>query len=97
MPFLVDMKITMPRFHTVFSGRYGVAGFLLSDIVPDFLRTIGLVAENITSFHIQFRKQINGCTCIVYLTSGEQKVDRITQCIHNCMNFGGLSTPDITN
>lgn len=65
------------------NGRNGVAYLLRPDIFPDGLRAIGLIGQDIASGNIKFRKQINGRTRIVNLTSGEYKVDRIAQRIHD--------------
>ena len=78
MPFLIGMEVTGPRICAVLPGRDGVAGLLPGDIVPDFLRTIGFVAQNVAPFDLKLREQINGRTCIMHLTAGEQKMDRIT-------------------
>ena len=64
-------------------------------IVPDLLRNIGFVTLNVAPFNLKLRKQINGRTCVMYLTAGEYKLDRITQSIDNSMGFCGLSTPAV--
>ena len=93
MPLLVGVEITGPRIGAVLSGWDGVAGLLSGDIVPDFLRTIGFVAQNVAPFDLKLREQINGRTCVMHLTAGEQKMDRITQSIDNSVDFCGLTTP----
>ena len=97
MALLVDMEITRPRINTVFSGRNRIAGFLLCDIVPDLLRTIGFIRENITPFDLYLRKQINSRTCVMYLPTGKQKLDWIAQGIDNSVDFCGLSTPAVAD
>ena len=93
MPLLVSMEITGPGVDAIFPGRNGIVGLLLRDIVPDLLRTIGLVAQNVASGNLQLREQINGRTCVMNLTAGEQKSDGVPQSIHNSVDFCGLSAP----
>ena len=93
MPLLVGVEITGPRIGAVLPGWDGVAGLLSGDIVPDFLRTIGFVAQNVAPLDLKLREQINGRTCIMHLTAGEQEMYRITQTIDNCVDFCGLTTP----
>ena len=97
MPLLVDVKITGPRIDAVVPWRDGVAGFLLGDVVPNLLGTVSLVTQNVASFDFKFRKQINGCACIVNLSAGEQKMYRIPQSIDNRMDFCGLPTPAVSD
>lgn len=70
MPLFVDVEITGPRFNAVFPGWDGVPGFLRCDVVPDFLRAISLITENVASRNLQFRKKINSRICIMHLTAG---------------------------
>lgn len=93
MPLLVGVEITGPRIGAVLPWWDGVAGLLLGDVVPDFLRAIGFVAQNVAPFDLKLREQINGRTCIMHLTAGEQKMDRIAQSVYNSMDFRGFSTP----
>ena len=93
MPLLVDVEITGPRIGAVLPGWDGVVGLLSGDIVPDFLRTIGFVAQNVAPFDLKFRQKINGRTCIMHLTAGEQEMYRITQSIDNSVDFCGLTPP----
>ena len=51
-------------------GWDGVLGFLRCDVVPDFLRAISLITENVASRNLQFRKKINSRICIMHLTAG---------------------------
>ena len=93
MPLFVGMEITGPRIGAVLPWWDGVAGLLPGDVVPDLLRTIGLVTQNVAPFDLKLREQVDGRTCVMHLTAGEQKLNRITQSIDNSMNFCGLSTP----
>ena len=97
MPLLVGVEITGPRISAILPWRDGIVGLLLGDVVPDLLRTIGLVTKNVAPFDLKLREQINGRTCVMHLTAGEQKMDRITQSIDNSVNFCSLSSPAITN
>lgn len=93
MALFVSVKIAWPGVGAVFSGRDGVPSLLLCDIFPNVLGAISLVAQNVASGDLQFREQINGRTCIMYLTASDQKSDRIAQSIYDSMDFCGLSTP----
>lgn len=93
MPLLVGAEIAGPWIGAILSGWDGVAGLLSGDIVPDSLRAIGFVAQNVAPFDLKLREQINGRTCVMHLTAGEQEMYRITQTIDNCVNFCGLTTP----
>ena len=86
MPLLVTAEITGPGIGTVLPGWDGIAGFLLG--------AIGLVTRNVAPFDL---KQVDGRTCVMHLSSGEQKPDRITQCVNNSMNFCAPSTPTYSN
>lgn len=97
MPLFVSVEITGPGIDAVLPGWDGVAGLLFGDIVPDFLRAIGLVTQNVAPFDLKLREQVDGRTCIMHLTASEQKMDRITQGINDSMDFCGLSTPAVTD
>lgn len=93
----VSVKVTRPRIGAILLGRNGVACLLLRDIFSDCLGAIRLVAQNVASGDFDLREQVDCSTCIMDLAPGEHEMDRISQCIHNSMDFRGLSTTTISN
>ena len=59
--------------------------------------SICFITQNVASRNFHFRKQIDGDTGIKDVSAGKQKVDGISQCIHNSMDFCSLSTVTYTD
>ena len=74
----VSVKVTRPWVGAILPWRNGVACLLFRDIFSDGLRAICLVSQNIASGNLKFCEQINGRDCIVNLSAGEHKMDRIS-------------------
>lgn len=81
MPFLINVKVAIPWSIEFLTGRNCISCVLLSDILPDFFRTICLVTKNIAAGYIHARKQINCHFGIMNLFSCQHKMHRIADCI----------------
>ena len=79
--FLIGVEIAEPRLDHITFGWDSVC----------------FIAQNVAARNIHFRKQINGDTGIKDVSAGKQKVDGISQCIHNSMDFCSLSTMTYTD
>ncbi len=93
MAFLVQSKITEPWFHSIFLWRNRICCILFRNVVSDIYRAVCLIAKNVASSNGYTRKQIHCDRCIMYLTTSEEKVDRIPQGIYKNVDFSRLSAP----
>ena len=90
--FLISVEIAKPRLDHIAFGRDRIRCSLLCDVGANGFCSICFIAQNVAAGNIYFRKQINGGTGIKDVPASEQKVDGISQCIHNSMDFCSLST-----
>ena len=95
--FLISVEIAEPRLNHIAFGWDRVRCSLLCDISANGLCSVCFIAQNVAARNIHFRKQINGGTGIKDVSTGKQKMDRISQSIHNSMDFCSLSTMTYTN
>ena len=75
----------------------GIAAAKHSRIVVRIFSFACFITQNVASGNFHFRKQIDGDTGIKDVSAGKQKVDGISQCIHNSMDFCSLSTMTYTD
>ena len=97
MEFLIGVEIAEPRLDHITFGWDRIRCSLLCDVSANGLCSVCFIAQNVAARNIHFRKQINGGTGIKDVSTGKQKMDRISQSIHNCMDFCSLSATTYTN
>ena len=95
--FLISVEIAEPRLNHITFGWDRIRCSLLCDVSANGLCSVCFIAQNVAARNIHFRKQINGGTGIKDVSTGKQKMDRISQSIHNCMDFCSLSATTYTN
>ena len=95
--FLISVEITKPRLDHIAFGWDRIRCSLLCDVGANGLCSICFIAQNVAAGNIYFRKQIYGGTGIKDVSAGKQKVDGISQCIHNSMDFCSLSAQTYTD
>ena len=95
--FLIGVEIAEPRLDHITFGWDRIRCSLLCDVSANGLCSVCFIAQNVAARNIHFRKQINGGTGIKDVSTGKQKMDRISQSIHNCMDFCSLSATTYTN
>ena len=95
--FLISVEIAEPRLNHITFGWDRIRCSLLCDVSANGLCSVCFIAQNVAARNIHFRKQINGGTGIKDVSTGKQKMDRISQSIHNCMDFCSLSTMTYTD
>ena len=95
--FLIGVEIAEPRLNHITFGWDRIRCSLLCDVSANGLCSVCFIAQNVAARNIHFRKQINGGTGIKDVSTGKQKMDRISQSIHNCMDFCSLSATTYTN
>ena len=95
--FLISVEIAEPRLDHITFGWDRIRCSLLCDVSANGLCSVCFIAQNVAARNIHFRKQINGGTGIKDVSTGKQKMDRISQSIHNCMDFCSLSTMTYTD
>ena len=97
MAFLIGVEIAEPRLDHITFGWDRIRCSLLCDVSTNGLCSVCFIAQNVAARNIHFRKQINGGTGIKDVSTGKQKMGRISQSIHNCMDFCSLSATTYTN
>ena len=95
--FLISVEIAEPRLNHITFGWDRIRCSVLCDVSANGLCSVCFIAQNVAARNIHFRKQINGGTGIKDVSTGKQKMDRISQSIHNCMDFCSLSATTYTN
>ena len=90
--FLISVEIAEPRLNHITFGWDRIRCSLLCDVSANGLCSVCFITQNVAAGNVHFRKQINGDTGIKDVSTGKQKMDRISQSIHNCMDFCSLST-----
>ena len=95
--FLISVEIAEPRLDHIAFGWDRIRCSLLCDVSANGLCSVCFIAQNVAARNIHFRKQFNGGTGIKDVSTGKQKMDRISQSIHNCMDFCSLSATTYTN
>ena len=97
MMFFISVEITEPRLEHIAFGWDRIRCSLLCDVGANGLCSVCFITQNVASGNFHFRKQINGGTGIKDVTAGKQKTDRISQSIHNSVDFCSLSTMTYTD
>ena len=97
MAFLIGVEIAEPRLDHITFGWDRIRCSLLRDVGANGLCSVCFITQNVASGNVHFRKQIDGDTGIKDVSAGKQKVDGISQCIHNSMDFCSLSTVTYTD
>ncbi len=95
--FLISVEITKPRLNHITFGWDRIRCSLLRNVGANGLCSICFIAQNVASGNIHFRKQIDGGTGVKDVSASKQKVDGISQRIHNSMDFCSLSTMTYTD
>ena len=94
---LISVEITKPRLDHIAFGWDRIRCSLLCDVGANGFCSICFIAQNVAAGNIYFRQQINGGTGIKDVPAGKQKVDGISQRIHNSMDFCSLPTTTYTD
>ncbi len=94
---LISVEITKPWLDHIAFGWDRMRCSLLRDVGANGLCSVCFITQNVASGNFHFRKQIDGDTGIKDVSAGKQKVDGISQCIHNSMDFCSLSTMTYTD
>ena len=97
MMFFISVEITEPRLEHIAFGWDRIRCSLLCDVGANGLCSVCFITQNVASGNFHFRKQINGGTGIKDVSAGKQKTDRISQSIHNSVDFCSLSTMTYTD
>lgn len=97
MTFLISVEIAEPRLDHIAFGWDRIRCSLLCDVNANGFCSVCFIVQNVAARNIHFRKQINGGAGIKDVSTGKQKMDRISQSIHNSMDFWSLSTTTYTN
>ena len=95
--FLISVEITEPGLDHIAFGWDRIRCSLPCDVGANGLCSIRFIAQNVAAGNFHFRKQIDGGTGIKDVSAGKQKVDGISQRIHNSMDFCSLSTTTYTD
>ena len=95
--FLISVEITKPWLDYIAFGWDRIRCSLLCDVSANGLCSICFISQNVASGNVHSRKQIDGGTGIKDVSAGKQKVDGISQCIYNSMDFCSLSTMTYTD
>ena len=95
--FLISVEITKPGLEHIAFGWDRIRCALLRNVGANGLCSVCFITQNVASGNFHFRKQIDGDTGIKDVSAGKQKVDGISQCIHNSMDFCSLSTMTYTD
>lgn len=61
------------------------------DISTNRFRAVGFIAQNMATLKFYFGQQRNRVLGIVVIAGREQKLNRVTQTIYDCMDFCGES------
>ena len=96
MAFLIGVEIAEPRLDHITFGWDRIRCSLLCDVSANGLCSVCFITQNVAARNVHSRKQIDGGTGIKDVSAGKQKVDGISQCIHNSMDFCSLSTMTYT-
>lgn len=94
---LIGVEIAKPWLDHIAFGWNRIRCPLLRDVGANGVCSVCLITQNIAAGNIHFRKQVDGGAGIKDVSTGKQKVDGISQCIHNSMDFCSLSTTTNTN
>lgn len=97
MAFLIGVEIAEPRLDHITFGWDRIRCSLLCDIGANGLCSICFISQNVAARNVHSRKQIDGGTGIKNVSASKQKVDGISQRIHNSMDFCSLSTMTYTD
>ena len=97
MTFFISVEITEPRLNHIAFGWDRIRRSLLCDVSANGICSVCFITQNVASGNFHFRKQIDGDTGIKDVSAGKQKVDGISQCIYNSMDFCSLSTMTYTD
>ena len=97
MTFFISVEIAEPRLDHIAFGWDRIRCSLLRNVGANGLCSICFIAQNVASGNIHFRNQIDGGAGIKDVSTGKQKMNRISQSIHNSMDFCSLSTATYTN
>lgn len=97
MTFFISVEIAEPRLDHIAFGWDRIRCSLLCDVSANGLCSVCFIAQNVAARNIHFRKQIDGGAGIKDVSTGKQKMNRISQSIHNSMDFCSLSTATYTN
>ena len=95
--FLISVEITKPWLDYIAFGWDRIRCSLLCDVSANGICSVCFITQNVASGNFHFRKQIDGDTGIKDVSAGKQKVDGISQRIHNSMDFCSLSTMTYTD
>ena len=95
--FLISVEITKPWLGYIAFGWDRIRCSLLCDVSANGICSVCFITQNVASGNFHSRKQIDGGTGIKDVSAGKQKVDGISQCIHNSMDFCSLSTMTYTD
>ena len=83
--FLIGVEIAEPRLDHITFGWDRIRCSLLCDVSANGICSVCFITQNVASGNFHSRKQIDGGTGIKDVSAGKQKVDGISQCIHNSM------------
>ena len=95
--FLIGVEIAEPWLDYIAFEWDLILFSLLCDIGANGLCSICFISQNVAARNVHSRKQIDGGTGIKDVSAGKQKVDGISQRIHNSMDFCSLSTMTYTD
>ena len=97
MAFFIKIPITFPRIFCIGFRRDCIVPILLLDVIQNFGCSVCLVRKNSAIGNVDVSQNINGNRGIMYVTTSQLNVNRITKTIYNSMNLGRLSTATGSN
>ena len=84
---LISVEITKPWLDYIAFGWDRIRCSLLCAVSANGICSVCFITQNVAARNVHSRKQIDGGTGIKHVSAGKQKVDGISQCIHNSMDF----------
>lgn len=97
MAFFIYPPVAIPGIYCVCFWRDCIRCVSACDIFPYRSSSISLISQNVCSLQFHMRENIDGINIIIYIPSGQLKVNRIPQTIYNCMEFCGVSSTAFSN
>ena len=91
------MPVYRSRLGNIAFGRNHIAGFMLQNVSPDDLRSIGAICQHIAATDFNLAQQLNRMNRIMVVSSRQKKCHRVAKPVHNCVQFGIQATSGAAN
>ena len=97
MPFFIKKPVAFPRISAVRLWRNHIISILSLDIIQYFTGSICFVSQNCAVGNIKMRQNIDSNSSVMYISSGQLKIDWIPKTIYNRMDFCRFTSTTGTN